>query len=123
MLNAVLQNMELKLFVGACRAFLPLHSYLLLRIHFILNQGKGRGPLSWVLILLFASLSACVFEHILPLFFRPVSDKPGPELDPPYKETWEAMEKLKDDGLVRSIGNIAPQFHILARRLAFSTWS
>ena len=38
------------------------------------------------------------------LIHWPVTDSSGPELNPPLKETWQAMEKLVDQGLVRHIG-------------------
>lgn len=34
----------------------------------------------------------------------PVTNTPGPELHPPYQETWEAMEELPATGLTKAIG-------------------
>ena len=38
------------------------------------------------------------------LIHWPVTGRPGKQADPPLSETWAAMERLVDEGLVRSIG-------------------
>ncbi|KAK9807822.1 hypothetical protein WJX72_010273 [[Myrmecia] bisecta] len=38
------------------------------------------------------------------LIHWPQTGNEGPEVQPPIQETWQAMEKLVDEGLVRSIG-------------------
>ena len=45
------------------------------------------------------------------LLYRPVSAKPGPQVDPPFTEVWKNMENLVEQGLVKSIGlsNFSPQ--------------
>ena len=42
---------------------------------------------------------------------RPTSVKPGPKVDPPFEETWAALEKCVEEGLIRSIGvsNFSPE--------------
>lgn len=42
---------------------------------------------------------------------RPTSVKPGPKVTPPFSETWEALEKCVEEGLIRSIGvsNFSPE--------------
>jgi len=37
--------------------------------------------------------------------------KPGPKVDPPFEETWAALEKCVEEGLIRSIGvsNFSPE--------------
>ncbi|KAK9866614.1 hypothetical protein WJX84_005810 [Apatococcus fuscideae] len=41
----------------------------------------------------------------------PVTDKPGPTLNPPMEETWKGMEGVVDAGLTKSIGisNFSPE--------------
>lgn len=41
----------------------------------------------------------------------PVTDKPGPTLNPPMQETWKGMEAVVDAGLTRGIGisNFSPE--------------
>ena len=43
--------------------------------------------------------------------FRPTSVKPGPKVDPPFEETWAALEKCVEEGLIKSIGvsNFSPE--------------
>ncbi|KAK9787466.1 hypothetical protein WJX73_000850 [Symbiochloris irregularis] len=38
------------------------------------------------------------------LIHWPVTDNPGPGLDPPYQETWQAMEALLSTGVTAAIG-------------------
>lgn len=42
---------------------------------------------------------------------RPTSVKPGPKVVPPFSETWEALEKCVEEGLIKSIGvsNFSPE--------------
>lgn len=42
---------------------------------------------------------------------RPTSVKPGPKVTPPFSETWGALEKCVEEGLVKSIGvsNFSPE--------------
>ena len=42
---------------------------------------------------------------------RPTSVKPGPKVTPPFSETWEALEKCVEEGLIKSIGvsNFSPE--------------
>ena len=42
---------------------------------------------------------------------RPTSVKAGPKVDPPFEETWAALEKCVEEGLIRSIGvsNFSPE--------------
>lgn len=42
---------------------------------------------------------------------RPTSVKPGPKVTPPFSETWEALERCVEEGLIRSIGvsNFSPE--------------
>lgn len=50
-----------------------------------------------------------------------MTGKPGPALDPPLRETWAAMERLVDAGLVRHLGvsNFSPAK--MAQVLGFAT--
>jgi len=50
-------------------------------------------------------------QYMLPWPCRPSSLEAGPEVVPPFNETWAAMESLVDRGLVRSIGlsNFSPE--------------
>ena len=47
--------------------------------------------------------------HAMPC--RPTSVKPGPKVTPPFTETWEALEKCVEEGLIKSIGvsNFSPE--------------
>ncbi|DBA83612.1 TPA: hypothetical protein ACH3X1_006179 [Trebouxia sp. C0004] len=59
-----------------------------------------------------ASLSKLQLEYLdLYLIHWPNSEEAGPEVVPPFNETWAAMESLVDRGLVRSIGvsNFSPE--------------
>eukprot|EP00891_Asterochloris_glomerata_P001644 jgi/Astpho2/1644/e_gw1.00032.82.1_t len=58
-----------------------------------------------------ASLAKLKLDHLdLYLIHWPYTGKPGPRIDPPLEETWQAMEGLVEEGLVRSIGisNFSP---------------
>ncbi|KAK9865658.1 hypothetical protein WJX84_006366 [Apatococcus fuscideae] len=58
------------------------------------------------------SLKALNLDYIdLYLIHWPLTDKPGPELNPPAQETWKGLERAVDEGLVRSIGlsNFSPE--------------
>ncbi|DBA75126.1 TPA: hypothetical protein ACH3X1_010448 [Trebouxia sp. C0004] len=58
------------------------------------------------------SLSRLQLEYLdLYLIHWPTSVKPGPKVDPPFEETWAALEKCVEEGLIRSIGvsNFSPE--------------
>lgn len=51
------------------------------------------------------TLSQLKLDYVdLFLIHWPVTNKDGPELNPPYSETWAAMEDMVKKGLTKSIG-------------------
>ncbi|KAL3133790.1 hypothetical protein ABBQ32_008269 [Trebouxia sp. C0010 RCD-2024] len=58
------------------------------------------------------TLSRLQLEYLdLYLIHWPTSVKPGPKVTPPFSETWEALERCVEEGLIRSIGvsNFSPE--------------